>query len=528
MLGFVILAPVTLVTVLFTAIACAIAYGILFGPIIEVPVQRPRKGWSHVTGFVRDVATAPLRILKKKARAFAIEHINVLIRTAASAAPPVTAAINQTEDMTRRVAGTLEDMAEQTFRALWTLNHETIPAKINAALIPLRNQLNRHTDRLDQLEDLNRQVAGTVGDTLRQLPWGVPGGYVTNWETFLGRFVQLWHLGFDVLRPQLDRLATETVPALARDIADLARRLDVQIDARFDALGARISELERWRETVVMPRIVALEEAFDLLARDVLGDIGDLLRPALERIAELERQLETLIPQRIAELQTQLDQLRLDLEEGIRTGLGAFASRIEALEAEVFTAIPQRIAAMQLAIDTIAAEIFENVGEGLSRLTDRIIRIEEWVFGELREMVELALGRIEALEANIRDNILPRMRALEDLLAPAAFAALVLATMRNVAPNLFCRNVTRTSEVLCRADPGLVDDLLALLVPVLVLADLCAFMRLMQQAASGMVGVLGDLMLGAADLVECRGAGSPPNLPLTTTQLPSPTQALAL
>lgn len=461
-LAFVILAPIALVTVLATAMACAIAYAILFGPIIDVPHKKPRTGWHRVTGFLKDVTYILPRALKAKVEQFALEHIGVLLRTAGAAAPPVTAAINQFEDMQRRILGTLEDGAEQTFRALWTLNHETMPRRITQALVPIRNTLTNHTRRLDDIEDLNRRVAVSLGNTLRQLPWGVPGGYVTNFQTFLDRFVQLWRHYWDVTRDQLNTLLGQTIPQIRQDVSDLSRRLDVQIDARFDALTNRISDLERWRENVVMPRLSALTEAVDFLSDQVFGPVAGGLTAMLERIGEIERQLREDVAERFAELERGLAQLRLELEQGVETGLEVIRGRIEDLEREVFEVLPATLAAMQLAIDTLAQEVFDEVGVGLTALTARIVAIEQDIQNRILPGFDAILGRITAIEAQIRDDILPRLRAIEDLLAPAAFAALILATLRQSAPYLFCRNVVTAAERACAAPEDRIDELLDL------------------------------------------------------------------
>lgn len=460
MLGFVILAPVSLVTVVATCMAAGIAYAILFGPVIDVPYKKPRTGWHRVTGFLKDVTYILPRALKNKVVEFTKEHVGLLIRTAGAAAPPVTAAINQFEDTQRRIVGTLEEMAEQTFRALWTLNHETMPQKIAAALVPLRNTLRNHTGRLDALEDLNRRLAVEVGNALRQLPWGVPGGYLTNWAQFLGRFVQLWQHYWNTTRVQLNTLLGETIPRMRQDISDLTRRFNVQIEARFDALGNRIAELERWRETIVTPRLQALTEAVDALSDQIFDPVTGGLTALLERVGEIERQLREDVAERFAAIELEIGELRIDLEDGIRQGLEVFRARIAQLEQTVNIDIPATLAAMQLAIDTLAGEVLGEVGEGLTALTARIVAIEQEIQNRILPGFDAILGRIEALELQIQNDILPRLRALEDLLAPAAFAAFVLAALRVSAPYLFCRNVVRAATEACAAPEDHIDDLL--------------------------------------------------------------------
>lgn len=279
MLAFVILAPFTLVTVLGTAIACAVAYSILFKPLIEIFPQKPRAGFSRVTGFFKDITYILPRALKKKATAFAIEHINVLLRAAASVAPPVTAALNQYEEMTRRIVGTLEAMGEQTFRALWVLNHETIPRKITAALVPVRATLTRHTDRLDNIEDLNRRVAVVVGTGLRSLPWGAPGSYVGNFDAWWDSYRHLWTQFFGIAQPRIAELWSERVESL-RD--------------RFNELETRVTTIREEALPAIRQRIGRAEERLDGITSDplawIIGALGTVagvaaLTVLLRRIA---------------------------------------------------------------------------------------------------------------------------------------------------------------------------------------------------------------------------------------------------
>ena len=452
-----------LVWVVAPALAVAVAVLWIFVLIaVYAWVIKPLTEWltKPQGGFFKRVALWPVKKASSAVERLMREQIAAAKRYIAANAGPLILIFDQYADVTNRIAGTLGDMSEQIYEALWTLNHETVPRKIAAALIPIRNVLANHTDRLDTLEDLNRRVAVELGDTLRALPWGVPGGYVTNFEAFLGRFVQLWEHYWNVTRDQLNTLLQDTIPQIRRDVADLARRLDVQIDARFDALAGRIVDLERQAQNVILPRLEALQEAVDLLSDQVFGPVAGGLTALLERIGEIERRLEEDVAQRFEQLEAGLADLRLDLEEGIQTGLEAFRSRIADLERTVNEILPAQLAAMQLAIDTLAQEVFTGIGVGLTTLTARIVALEQEIQTRIIPGFDAILGRIEALEAQLRDDILPRMRALEDLLAPAAFAALVLATLQTSAPYLFCRNVVTGAKEVCAAPSDYIDDLL--------------------------------------------------------------------
>jgi hypothetical protein len=198
----------------------------------------------------------------------------------------------------------------------------------------------------------------------------------------------------------------------------------------------------------------------DALSDEVFGPVGGGLLALLERVGEIERVLREDVAERFAQLELGLAQLRTELEEGIQTGLDLFRERIERLELEVFTEIPQRIAAMQLAIDTLAAEVFTEVGAGLTALTARITAIETTIGTIILPQIALLEAGLETLRQQIATDILPRIRAIEDILAPAAFAAFVLAALRVSAPYLFCANVVRAAQEACAAPADVIDDLL--------------------------------------------------------------------
>lgn len=447
--------------------AVAVAAGAVAGVIVLVYIAnfavRPIIDWitKPGEGFLGRAIRWVTRPITDRVNEWYREYMNALRRFVFVNQRPLVLLMNQVADVTQRTAGTIGDMSEQIYEALWTLNHETVPRKINAAIVPLRNIVDRHTGRLDALEDLNRRVAVEIGDTLRALPWGVPGGYVTNFATFFGTYVQLWQHYWNTTREQLNTLLQDTVPELRRDLADLAQRVEQGIDARLDALRADLNALESRIENAVMPRIAALELALEALDRDLLEEVGEALLPLAQRVVALEQWRELIVEPALQTLTDGLAQLRTELEQGIETGLELFRERLEALELEVFTEIPSRIAALQTAVDALAAEVFTEVGAGLAQLTQRIVDIETRIGTIILPAIELLEAGLEALRQRIDTVILPRIEALEAVLEPVAFGALVLATLRTLAPNLFCRNTTTVTQRICALDENMLAQLLA-------------------------------------------------------------------
>jgi len=241
-----------------------------------------------------------------------------------------------------QLSGVIVASNQATHMALGKLRHDVIPTLIERALAPVRVTLNYVRERVDALEDRNRQVSNAIASTLRALPWGVGGDYVPNFGQWLNSYRHLWTQVFGFIQPQLNQIRVEYLP-------EIWRRLD-------------------------------------------------------------------------------------DLERGAGGGIGG---------------------ALQ----------------GLR-------------------------NRVTALETQVGSIILPRLKALEDVLAPAAFAALVLATMTRIAPNLFCRNTTDVTKKLCATDPNLIAQLLAGSLAFALVLD----PRLMARLGQEFTGALDDVIRRTADV----------------------------
>lgn len=487
-LVWIVAAPLVLAMGALLCLILGLFYVLYLQPMLD---WLTRRGGGFLGRLIRWVS----RPLTSYVKAFVARHVALLMRSFVTGIAPLVLTLNQLTVLTQRIAGTLADMAEQTWRALWVLRHETVPRLITTALVPIRAQLTRHTNRLDALEDLNRRVAVAVASGLRELPWGSPGNYVGNFQAWLNSYAHLWRQVFEFIQPQLRELRSETIPGLARDLAGLAEDVARIGQVRLPALAARVGELEDLVTSTLIRRLDALSDAVDALAATVFEGIEVSFSALVGRIVELERAVFETIPARFETIERDLQTLRDELAEGIRTGLGAFAERVEALERQAFETIPAQIAALQLAVDTIAAEVFEEVGAGLTALTTRIEALERRLSDVVMPQLDLVLGRIEALETRIETDVLPRLRALEDLLAPAAFAALVLATMRAVAPNLFCRNVTDTTRRVC-AEP---EDFWAQLLGGALVFAIALNPREVAQAGQALTGILGGVIRETID-----------------------------
>lgn len=185
---------------------------------------------SPVTGFVKG---------------FVHRHIELLMRSFVTGIAPMVMLLDQLTVVVQRTYGTLGDMSQQILVALQTLRHVTVPRLIAEAIAPLKTQLQRHTDRLDTLESLNRQVSVIVGNGLRALPWGVAGTYVGNFDQWMGAFAHIWRQVFTFLTPQVNALRNATVPALQRQIDDLRKSVTRITTTDLPSIRTRLTTIER-------------------------------------------------------------------------------------------------------------------------------------------------------------------------------------------------------------------------------------------------------------------------------------------
>jgi hypothetical protein len=432
---------------------------LLFGQLVVFPWIEEQMGGSQP--WWKRVALKPVQFIERRAKRLVERLKSDAANRFALSSPSIARWLHRNALILEQLSGVVVASNEATFKAFNTLRRTTIPTLIAQALQPIKL-------RLGQAEALVRGVADTLtavsvefADGLRALPWGVPAGLPQRVSTFFVTYKRLWDKVWDELAPRVTALWTQIVPELRQRLDALEKGAGGGIGQALQALRNRVTALENQAGNIILPRLDNLEDAVAALSREVFGEIGTGLLELVGRVATIEAWLVDTATPALAELELGLAQLRLELEQGVETGLEVLRQRFEALELEVFTAIPQRFAALELSVETLVAEAIGYIGAGLVALTQRIVALEQDIQNRILPGFDLIIGRITALEERIENAILPRITALEGLLAPAAFAALVLATMRIVAPNLFCRNVTSTSKAICAQDEAMWAELLA-------------------------------------------------------------------
>jgi len=231
-LAFVILlAP--LVVVGMGALLCLIL-GLFY-----VLYLRPLLDWltRPAGGFFRRVVFWPLKKVGQAIGRFARAHIAALLNAYLARSGPLVRLLENLTELTQRLAGTLGDNAEATYKALVTLRKVTIPTLVEAAVKPVRVLAQQADARLDVVEGKLVAVEGNIRAMLATLPWGAPSGLAGAFTGWLNSYRQLWEQFFDVAKPQLAKLTTVDVPLLWAEALAISSYV-------YGKLEPRVKELE--------------------------------------------------------------------------------------------------------------------------------------------------------------------------------------------------------------------------------------------------------------------------------------------
>lgn len=258
-----LLVPVITLIAVVLYIVIVLGYLVIVRPVIDWITKR---GSGFLGGLIRWV----VRPLAARADKIVRNHMAALARAAIAKAPMAVKVLDSFTDVITRTSGTIADEAEQTYRAFVQLRRVTVPALIQTALVPIRGQLDRHTTRLDQVEDLNRRTSVVIGTGLDSLPWGSPGTYVGNFTAWWNSYRHIWEQTFEHVVPRLNRIQFEIVPRLTN---------------RIDELETRVTTIREEALPAIRQRIGRIEDAFGGLLADpttwILGALGAAMLPVL-------------------------------------------------------------------------------------------------------------------------------------------------------------------------------------------------------------------------------------------------------
>lgn len=432
---------------------------LLFGHLIVFPWIEEQMGGKQP--WWKRAALKPVSFLQNRAKRLVARLKADAATRFALASPQIARWLHRNAAILEQLSGVIVASNEATYKALSTLRHTTVPTLIANATRPILFRLGQVEALAAGLATTLTSVSTSFANGLRALPWGVPTGLPNRVDTFFVTYKRIWDKVWLELAPRTTELWTQIVPQLRQRIEDLERGVGGVGQGGLNAIRNRVTALENQAGNIILPRLSNLEAAVQALSAEVFGTVGTGLLALVGRVTELERRLDELVTTGLAELEQRIATIEAELEQGIAEGLERFGEHILEIERQITTVLPQRIAALELAVDTLVATALEGLEVGLIDLTGRIVALEAQIRDVILPGFDAILGRVSALEERIENVILPRIRAIETILAPAAFAALVLATMRQVAPNLFCRNTTSVTERICGLDEDMLAQLLA-------------------------------------------------------------------
>jgi len=226
-----LLAPAAVVgiTALFLLIV-ALAYILWVQPLLDWLTR-------STGGFFRRLVFWPVKKAGQAVRRFARAHIAALLNAYLARSGPLVRLLENLTELAQRLAGTLGDNAEATYKALVTLRKVTIPTLVEAAVKPVRVLAQQADARLDVVEGKLVAVEGNIRAMLATLPWGAPSGLAGAFTGWLNSYRQLWEQFFDVAKPQLAKLTTVDVPLLWKEALAISSYV-------YGKLEPRVQELE--------------------------------------------------------------------------------------------------------------------------------------------------------------------------------------------------------------------------------------------------------------------------------------------
>jgi len=187
-------------------------------------------------GFFRRLVFWPLKKAADAIERFVRGHIAALMNAYLARSKPLVRLLENLTELTQRLAGTLGDNAEATYKALVTLRKVTIPTLIEAAVKPVRVLAKQADARLDLLDGKLNAVEGNVRAMLATLPWGAPSGLAGAFTGWLNSYRQLWEQFFDVAKPQLAKLTTVDVPLLWKEALAISQYVYGKLEPRVETL----------------------------------------------------------------------------------------------------------------------------------------------------------------------------------------------------------------------------------------------------------------------------------------------------
>lgn len=289
----------------------------------------------------------------------------------------------------------------------------------------------------------------------------------------------------------LTRIALKAVGVAVRWVADLVayivRRLSwaaLLVAAPFasyfyglyqilhDATVGALAFAEEVYKAITYLRNVAIPKLIEVVVRPVRTTANQAY--ALARI--IERDLGSVRVNLQQMLRTLPWGAPADLVGAFRNFFGAFANLWKYVYGQLTTRVNYMfnvaVPALLRQMTTVYDDLYHSGRDGIGGIRARLRDLERTVAG-------IASDPLAWLAA---------------LLGSVAGLAMLARVLEKVAPQLFCRNITKTAKAICAADSGLFDDLFNLFAATAILLSFREYVQLLQQVQGTTTRGIQDLL----------------------------------
>jgi len=225
-------------------------------------------------GFFKRLVFWPVRKAAEAVRRFARGHIAALFRAYINRSAPLVHLVNNFTELTQRLAGSLGDNAEATYKALYQLRHDTIPALLQAKVEPIWNRIAVLSDRLGVTEGRIQDAGQLITGTLTRLPWGAPVGFVPALEAWLGSYRHLWNQTFNFIQPRVNDIYLVKLPDIWDRLAALEAGVGGKLGNAIKAIQLRLGKIEKSLEGILTDPTTWVLTALGLALVPALGAGG--------------------------------------------------------------------------------------------------------------------------------------------------------------------------------------------------------------------------------------------------------------
>jgi hypothetical protein len=171
---------------------------------------------------------------------------SALSHAVAARSGAIVALMGNLNEIGNRLAGSLEQEAEQTYNALRVLRHVTLPTEIQQALRPVIQRANEAWAFGKASADTLTAVSVAFDFGLGRLPWGSPAGLPNRVAAFFNSYDHIWTQFFQVVKPQLALVTQVEIPALWNRLWATEQWVFGKLTPRVQALEIGLAGIAAW------------------------------------------------------------------------------------------------------------------------------------------------------------------------------------------------------------------------------------------------------------------------------------------